>query len=142
MNLNDTIKCECCNADKQLSKLIKVTNVGVFCLECIDTDIYNLPREEQLKRLQLRKDAEYVSRKTALKKYGITPEDYDEMYSKQEGKCAICKSHQLSLKKKLCVDHCHKTGKVRGLLCNNCNLGLGSFKDDKIILETAIKYLI
>jgi hypothetical protein len=56
-----------------------------------------------------------------LRKYGLTPEIYQQMLLKQEGKCAICKD----LLKKPCIDHCHTTGKVRGLLCNNCNFALG-----------------
>ena len=70
--------------------------------------------------------------------YGLTPEQYDELYSKNNGKCHIC------LEKKdyyLHVDHNHSTGEIRGLLCNNCNRALGLFKDSKESLLRAIKYL-
>jgi hypothetical protein len=70
-------------------------------------------------------------------RYGIGVEDYEEMYKNQKGKCAICRKK----KKKLDVDHCHRTGKIRGLLCNSCNQGLGLFKDDEKIMKQAANYL-
>ncbi len=70
-------------------------------------------------------------------KYGITLEDYYEMYSKQEGCCLLCGDFYESL----AVDHCHDTGKVRGLLCSCCNGGLGLFRDNTKFLEAAIMYL-
>lgn len=80
-----------------------------------------------------------ATRKSQLKTYyGITEEDYERMFKEQEGKCAIC---GLTSKKKLNIDHCHISGKVRGLLCWNCNIGLGYFKDNLENLQNAIKYL-
>lgn len=77
-----------------------------------------------------------------LKKlHGITLENYNKMFSEQEGYCAICGRHQVEFKKKLAVDHSHKTGDIRGLLCQNCNTSLGGFQDDIEILKRAIKYL-
>ena len=73
--------------------------------------------------------------------YGITAEDYDEMYSEQEGCCAICGIHQSDDSRRFCVDHCHHTGQVRGLLCNNCNNGIGKLKDNYDILYRAADYL-
>jgi hypothetical protein len=63
------------------------------------------------------------------------------MLEEQEHKCAICLTSDTDLDKLLSVDHCHTTGKIRGLLCNNCNLALGNFKDNLNSLENAIKYL-
>jgi uncharacterized protein YlaI len=60
---------------------------------------------------------------------------------KQKGCCAICGKHQTILNKTLNVDHCHKTGKIRGLLCTNCNHGLGKFYDNAEVLKVAINYL-
>ena len=70
--------------------------------------------------------------------YGMTPEDYDAILARQNGACAICesKSHR-----RLCIDHCHSTGTVRGLLCRDCNLGLGNYQDDPKRLLKAIVYL-
>lgn len=79
-----------------------------------------------------------ANRRRKLKyKYNITPEDYDKMYLNQEGKCAICNDKH----NKLNIDHCHTTGKVRGLLCTNCNQALGKVKDNIDILKSAIEYL-
>ena len=74
-------------------------------------------------------------------RYGITPEDYDRLYEEQQGGCAICGKHQSKLKKALSVDHNHKTGQIRGLLCNRCNLLLGNVSDNSIILRSAADYL-
>ena len=74
------------------------------------------------------------------KKYGITPEDWDNMFATQGGGCAICKG-SCSTGRKLAVDHCHTTGAVRGLLCARCNQGLGYFEDDADRLDAATKYL-
>jgi len=69
----------------------------------------------------------------------FTAEDYWSMVEKQEGVCSICKSE--CDKGRLAIDHDHKTGKVRGLLCRNCNLGLGNFLDNTSLLEAAVLYL-
>ena len=71
----------------------------------------------------------------------FTMEDYDSMFYIQEGKCWICKTPQENLRCKLAIDHSHKTGLVRGLLCSHCNLGIGNFYDDPIRLKNAITYL-
>ena len=74
------------------------------------------------------------------KKYGITSEQKMEMVINQNSKCLICGEPFLE-SKNTCVDHCHKTGKVRGILCSKCNSGLGYFKDDINILRNALEYL-
>ena len=80
-------------------------------------------------------------------RYNITSEKYTEMLISQGGVCAICEQketvqHNTSNRvQKLAVDHCHVTGKVRGLLCQDCNRGIAKFHDDTKILENAIKYL-
>jgi hypothetical protein len=75
-------------------------------------------------------------------KYGITEEEYNAMFTAQNGKCAICLSDTETGKwKRFCVDHCHTTGRVRGLLCNECNRGIGLLKDNPTILTNAVKYL-
>ncbi len=79
-----------------------------------------------------------------LKKYGISLEQYNDLLRKQNGRCAICNSRPAGMqhsKTRLCVDHEHSTGKVRGLLCGGCNIGLGHFKHNIGILKNAIKYL-
>jgi ribosomal protein S14 len=76
-------------------------------------------------------------------KYGLTLKCYDKMLKEQDNKCKICGSEETRNVKYefLCVDHCHETGKVRGLLCDFCNVGLGRFEDDIERLGSAIKYL-
>lgn len=75
------------------------------------------------------------------KTYGITLSQYEDTFQRQNGCCAICHRPQSSLKKKLGVDHNHITGKVRGLLCYECNYGLGYFKDNADILIQGAKYI-
>jgi hypothetical protein len=75
-----------------------------------------------------------------FKKTGVTQEQYDGAYLKQKGVCAIC-SLPCAQGISLAADHCHTTGIFRGLLCGSCNLGLGKFKDNKLLLENAIQYL-
>jgi hypothetical protein len=72
-----------------------------------------------------------------MRKYGITIQDYNNMYNALNGKCEICNTYH----KKLFVDHDHKTGKIRGLLCDLCNRGLGFFKDNIESLDNAIRYI-
>lgn len=72
------------------------------------------------------------------RKRGCRPVEYTERLKAQCGKCAICGRE---LWEKLRIDHDHKTGNLRGLLCDNCNWGLGNFKDNPAFLESAIKYL-
>lgn len=82
------------------------------------------------------KEAKYI--KSLERFYKLSKKDYDEMLLKQDNKCAICFQSQLS---KLSVDHCHTTGRVRGLLCRQCNLGIGCLKDNVNFLSNAITYL-
>ena len=84
------------------------------------------------------------ARNNLMKKhYGITLEDFNLLVEKQDGICLICKQPPNNNKKSdyLYVDHDHKTGKVRGLLCHKCNTGLGCYDDNVLLLEEAIRYL-
>lgn len=74
-------------------------------------------------------------------KFGMTLEDYNNRLISQSHKCAICYIDEVTNQKALAVDHCHTTGKIRGLLCDSCNLGLGIFKDNQELLLKAIMYL-
>lgn len=94
-------------------------------------EYYNDPE----RKLQYRK--KYIERE-----FGINYEQYDQMLKEQKGVCAICGCPETKPNAKyLAVDHNHETGIVRGLLCNNCNRALGLLKDNKEILQSAIKYL-
>ena len=87
----------------------------------------------------LQRRAIYSSR--LKKKYGITMDEFDAMLEEQNGCCMICGRHNTTQDNRFCVDHCHKSGKVRGLLCYPCNSGLGHFKDDIDMMFKAIAYL-
>lgn len=86
------------------------------------------------KRAAYRRDPERFI--AAMKKslYGITREEYDAMVARQEGKCLVCLQE-------LYIDHDHATGKIRGLLCNRCNAGLGFLGDDVERVRAAARYL-
>lgn len=85
---------------------------------------------------------EYVKAAFLRHMYGISMDEYNDLFEKQKGCCAICKKHQTEIKKRLHVDHCHTTGKVRGLLCFSCNNALGQLNDDIELLKAAITYLV
>lgn len=80
-------------------------------------------------------------------RYGITADEYDAMFKEQDGKCAICGQSKLPIDPRtgktydLAIDHCHRTDRVRKLLCPHCNVGLGAFKDSPELLHAAISYL-
>jgi hypothetical protein len=101
-----------------------------YCKECCS--------ERTRNRYDLEKQRTYLLKK----KYGITPEKYDKMLSEQDYKCYICHTHEDKLDRSLAVDHCHKTGKVRGLLCGNCNRFLGQIDDNIDTAERLLNYLI
>jgi len=82
-----------------------------------------------------------MTRRATLKKFGLEEDVYHKLLFKQKFKCWICKTHQDELDIHLCIDHNHVTGTIRGLLCHNCNTGLGQFKDNPKLLRRAIKYL-
>ena len=75
------------------------------------------------------------------REYGITSGQYDEMMTKQDGKCAICQRHKNEFKNRLAVDHSHITGEVRALLCYKCNSLIGLANDSPERLLAAIQYL-
>jgi len=83
---------------------------------------------------------EYRRRISLIKEFGISLEQYNATLKQQKGVCAICRKKCKS-GRRLAVDHCHKTGMNRGLLCSKCNRGLGLFNDSPKLLLAAIKYL-
>jgi hypothetical protein len=82
----------------------------------------------------------YFKRRHVLRTYGLTPQQYDAMLAAQDGKCAAC-SDALTPGKATHVDHCHATGRVRGILCNGCNTALGHAQDDPSRLRALADYL-
>ena len=88
---------------------------------------------------------DYFRDKDLRRNYGVTLAWYEAILAKQGGACAICKKPEDKVLKgrllRLAVDHCHATGKVRGLLCVNCNRGIGNLQHDRTILTAALAYL-
>lgn len=77
-----------------------------------------------------------------LRRYGLTKESYEALAAAQENRCAICGTDKPGTRRKLwCVDHDHVSGAIRGLLCQQCNAGLGCFADDPGLMQLAAKYL-
>ena len=97
-------------------------------------------REKVLETQKKWNNKNFERRKNVILKnvYGITLDDYNRMFNTQEGKCAICKRHQNELTRTLCVDHDHKTNKVRALLCLTCNTDVSVVENR---LEEMTKYL-
>lgn len=110
-------------------KFIKTSNVAKYCLEC---------RENRYKNYYFDVQRE----KRMINNYGITMKDYKNLLSDQEGCCAVCGISEDELNKRLVIDHDHETGNVRGLLCPNCNVGIGMFQDDITLLRYVIEYYL
>lgn len=100
-------------------------------------------KEKLIEASRLQKLRTYKTKRDYILKnrYGIEEFDYNKLLTNQNGVCAICKQPPKE-NKRLDVDHCHTTKKLRGLLCNNCNRGLGHFKDSQELLLKAKIYLI
>ena len=129
--------CRKCHIEKPLSDYY-ISNRNKdkrtsYCKPCANT--YN-------KELNKTEKAKNTSRSNLLKRrYGISQEIYEQMLAKQNNACAICKE-PCKIKDRLAIDHCHTTGKIRGLLCFNCNLALGKLKDSAVILQAALDYIV
>lgn len=121
------VRCTRCSADRWAQR----ADSGTFrCLEC-----------ERLRNRRYRRRPHAKARDRQLKlqaRYGITVEQYEIMFVRQQGCCAICQQPSTT---RLVVDHDHEGGAVRGLLCQRCNKGLGLFDDDAARLRAASYYL-
>jgi hypothetical protein len=98
------------------------------CKECCAAD----------QKARYGKDPELSNRKQLARIHGLTLAEYDALYA---AGCAICGTHDPGTKRRMHVDHDHATGKVRGVLCPLCNVGLGHFKDSPALLAKAAQYL-
>ena len=128
-------ECTNCKEVKDLSHYKKWNNQCKKCLNYKNKQ-YRLKNKEKIKGSKRASDLKA--------KFGISVEEYSEILNNQEGVCAICKSDKPDVngyRNNFPVDHCHKTGKIRGLLCDRCNRGLGFLRDDTEILKSAILYL-
>ncbi len=144
IDVDDYLWCSSCNANKLMgdfwSYLFADRGGEVpICNYCVSI----LPEEidRVLRRKTLARAPPTDARKYHLKSvYGISTLEYQRLFDQQGGVCAICKKPN-DCGRRLSVDHDHKTGKVRGLLCGRCNTGLGYFRDDARVLIRAARYL-
>lgn len=134
-------ECSCC---KQVLELVYFRKNHNKCKDCENKrnkDYYNKNKVVLLEKARIKNTNPFTfeerKNKWLLKRYGITYSIYKEMAESQDNSCKICKKESYDL----VVDHCHSTNKVRGLLCQPCNKGLGMFEDNKDYLKEAIDYL-
>jgi len=131
--------CAVCKTSKPINLFYKDKrrSLGVAreCKQCKEA--------ETKKRRLLKPHLFKQKRKKAMlkEKFNMTVDQWDKLYENQAGKCDICGTHQSELRRALAVDHDHVTNKVRGLLCDSCNNGLGRFKDSSDICLKASEYL-
>lgn len=157
--------CTLCQVPKPIFEFYeKKLNSGKFrseCKKCTNKNNYiyndkNQDRKKALrkenyiknreKELMLRKirtkNTKEQRRAVSLKaRYGITIEQYNSMLLEQNNLCKICSNPETLREQPLSVDHCHKTGKIRGLLCDKCNRAIGILNDNPLILRKAADYL-
>jgi len=138
----ETRQCNICKKIKNLNEFEKRGNQTLrHCKDCKPSTIEN-NRIRKISKKQVKTKDPMRERNVYLKnRYDITIKDYETMLSKQSNSCAICGISQSECDYLFHVDHDHKTGKVRGLLCRQCNYGLGCFKDTISNFINAIKYL-
>lgn len=132
-------KCRICGSDKPLSQFY-INKCGAdtrhtWCKKCTR----QRARELHAKRIQDPAIRKKYSSRYIKATYGISIEEYEERLNAQQ-LCAIC-GRQLVRSKNAHLDHDHKTGRLRKFLCTNCNHGLGSFRDDVVVMQNAIDYL-
>lgn len=139
MAITKTKKCGYCKLELPISAFHKSpTHKGGYMWSCKKCN-------NKKRTIRRRRNPDLLKNEKLRETFGITLDDYKEILLKQNGVCAICGRPETSTYKgklrHLSVDHDHKTDKVRGLLCNDCNVALGWFRDDIKVLQDAAKYL-
>lgn len=138
-NKNFVKHCNGCNSQKSVNQFFKDSILCVEC--CLAKQDSKLPENDKTRKAVAvyldERDAKHIKRA-----YKLTLEKLHYIIRQQNHRCAICQIDLDSLPQKaIHIDHCHKSGKVRGVLCRYCNTGLGFFKDDITALAKAIEYL-
>ena len=142
--------CKKCGVEKSSDEFYKEKRVKdglqARCIECCKAAAKDaFERNPEPYRERARAAHNYAERRARMlmQSYGMTPQDYTDLFEKQNGCCAICKTEESghNVTDHLLVDHDHETNKVRGLLCSSCNLMLGKAHDSVDILTRAINYL-
>ena len=131
-------RCPICGVLKERSEFHKWKSrkdgLAAYCKECFNQKNRDWQKENPDKLPTLDKKRAYSRKKF----FGISREDYAQMLVDQDNSCDICKNE---IGWEAAVDHCHTSGKIRGLLCRSCNLGLGAFKDNIETIRKAIEYV-
>lgn len=133
-------KCRDCHKTKKLTNFYSHPT----CSKGVRSECKTCEKKGRAVRHQrAKKNNPNARRSVVLKnKYGITFDDYRRLLGAQGNGCGICGTDIPGASKKhFSVDHDHKTGKIRGILCHGCNAGLGMFKEDLLSLQSAIRYL-
>lgn len=136
--------CPKCKNKKSLTEFYKLDDnlnggYSTYCSECTKDTSKQTPKE-QLRRYY--KNGYRIRRDTNLRrKYGLSLDEYEKMLENQNSCCIICKKTLNDNGKNLAVDHDHKTGKIRGLLCNNCNVAVGFLQDNPEMGNKIADYL-
>ena len=141
--------CSKCLIEKNKSEFSKARNredgLQTVCRICAKESIFKWRDKNPEKTYLINKKARHKNDKyrdwTLKKKYGLSFIEYNELLERQNFSCAICNKNQSDCKTLLHVDHCHESGKIRGLLCMNCNTGIGSLKESTDLLQKAIEYI-
>ena len=135
--------CTTCKIKKPLSEFGLVKSKPRHqCKDCKNIASKEWYEKNKERKRELSKQYKHIKKDKDLQHmYGITLADYHKMLVDQGGRCKICQTPQGDLKRVLCVDHNHSTGKVRGLLCDTCNRSLGLLKDNINVLMRAVEYL-
>ena len=144
--------CKSCNVTKEPSEFYLVSGkyLYTYCKQCArgKTKEWTLKNKDYVKskKGEWEKKNPERARQIALRgilkfSYNMTLEQYDSLLTKQDFVCAICHKINNIQGRRLEVDHDHKTGKIRGLLCNGCNVGIGAFSDDMDLMAKAVQYV-
>lgn len=123
-------KCKHCNNDFEVLMIKVRAGKGLFCSQKCHQEYRKLHKQDE-KQLAIFHQKKH--------KYGLEKNEYLRLFQKQNNACAICGTSFNDVR--ACVDHSHEDGKVRGLLCDNCNRGLGAFKDNIQLLLKAMDYI-
>ena len=136
-------KCTSCKKRLNLENFVSDSTRGDgLCAKCKECNNSRSKKYyESHKTKILKRNMDYDRTIKLFKRYGITPKQWEEIYTRQNGCCAICGIHQSQLRVRLCVDHNHFTGEVRGLLCSSCNTKL-AVVEDKEYVSAAEEYLV
>lgn len=130
--------CTRCKVEKPLSEYHlrskKEPYLKSACIECHRERARGYWRAKPLPK-------EVQRERNLQRAFGIGVEEYNDLLKAQGNCCAICNKDESLFTRRLAVDHCHTTGKVRGLLCIYCNTALGKFEDNETLLQAAIEYL-